>query len=110
MDTCTVPWQRSLRVAQDAEDVIDALALSRSLAVADATARMGAPVSEVLAAGQAVLDQVPSLQVDYFAALDPASAQGVDEGYRGDVVIAVAARVGSTRLIDNIVTRLGPSS
>jgi pantoate--beta-alanine ligase len=85
----------------------DALALARALAVADATARLGAPVTEVLAAGQAVLDAVPGIEPDYLAALDPASAQGVDEDYRGDVVIAVAARVGATRLIDNIVTRIG---
>ncbi len=85
----------------------DALALSRALAVADATARLGAPVSEVLSAGRAVLEAVPAITVDYFAALDPASAHGVDEDYRGEVVIAVAARVGATRLIDNIVTRIG---
>ena len=85
----------------------DALVLSRALAVADATARLGAPVSEVLSAGQAVLDAVPGIEPDYFAALDPASAHAVDEDYRGEVVIAVAARVGATRLIDNIVTRIG---
>lgn len=85
----------------------DALVLSRGLAVADATARMGAPVSEVLEAGRAVIAQVPSVELDYLGALDPASAAPVEDDYRGEVVIAVAARVGATRLIDNIVTRLG---
>lgn len=88
------------------EERADALALSRALAVADASARLGEPVTQVLAAGKAVLDAIPSIDVDYFAALDPASAQGVDGDYRGEVVIAVAARVGATRLIDNIVTRI----
>jgi pantoate--beta-alanine ligase len=52
--------------------------------------------------------EVPEVELDYLDALDPVSAQPLDAGYRGVAVIAVAARVGETRLIDNVVTRIGP--
>lgn len=86
-----------------------ALVLFRALEAADARAQSGASVAEALAAGRRELKRVPEVDVDYFSALDPASAQAVDSDYRGEVVIAVAARVGATRLIDNIPTRIGGS-
>jgi pantoate--beta-alanine ligase len=85
----------------------DALALHRALAAAAEAAQAGAPMSEVTATGRAVLADVPAIAVDYLAGLDPSSAQPVGDDYRGEVVIAVAARVGETRLIDNIVTTVG---
>ncbi|MFO7243621.1 MAG: pantoate--beta-alanine ligase [Actinomycetes bacterium] len=85
----------------------DALVLSRALRAADAAARQGASAADVVAAGRVVLAEVPSVVPDYLDALDPASAQPVPGDYRGEVVIAVAARVGETRLIDNIVTTIG---
>ncbi|WP_062213409.1 pantoate--beta-alanine ligase [Demequina oxidasica] len=88
----------------------DALALSRALRAADAAADSGATVTEALLAGSEELARVPAAQVEYFAALDPSSAHPVPGDYRGEVVIAVAARVGKTRLIDNVSTRIGHSS
>jgi len=85
----------------------DALALSKALSAADACAQTGAGVADVLRAGRAVLDAFPGALTDYFAALDPASAHAVPSDYRGEVVIAVAARVGQTRLIDNVTTSIG---
>lgn len=90
------------------KDRTRALVLSRALVAADACAHRGAPLSEVLELGRATLAEVPHVEVDYFDALDPVTAQAVGEDYRGEAVIAVAARVGSTRLIDNVVTRIGP--
>jgi len=87
----------------------DALVLSRALLAADAAAGSGAAVPEVLAAGMTVLDSAPAVAVEYFAALHPVSAQPVAEDYRGEIVIAVAAQVGATRLIDNVTTRIGNS-
>ena len=84
-----------------------ALALSLALTAADDAARDGASVDQALAAGRTVLDAQKGIDLDYFAALDPVSAQAVDSDYRGEVVIAVAARVGTTRLIDNVQAYIG---
>jgi pantoate--beta-alanine ligase len=88
----------------------DALALSRALHAAEQAAMDGASAPLAVAAGRAVLDESPGVVPDYFAAIDPTSAQPVADDYRGEVVIAVAARVGETRLIDNIVTSIGGPS
>lgn len=89
---------------------VHALALSRALRAADAAAGVGADVTAVVQAGQQVLTAVPAVAVEYFAAVDPASAQPVPSDYRGEVVIAVAARVGQTRLIDNVTTSIGTTT
>ncbi len=86
----------------------DALVLSRALAEAQQVLDEGGPLSLALTVARAVVAQVPSVVPDYIGAMDPVSAAPVGGDYRGDVVIAVAARVGGTRLIDNVVTRVGP--
>ncbi len=48
----------------------------------------------------------PQVQVEYIAVAEPESLAPVTE-VRGDTVVALAARVGSTRLIDNIVLAEG---
>ena len=45
--------------------------------------------------------------LDYLAVVDPATFRPVDDGYRGDALVLVAARVGATRLIDNRTVRIG---
>ncbi len=87
-----------------------ALALNRALASAAHTAEGGAPLAAILKAGRDILDAHDGLDVDYFAALNPADASEANDDYRGEVVLAVAARVGATRLIDNITTRIAPSA
>ncbi|WP_084128867.1 pantoate--beta-alanine ligase [Demequina sp. NBRC 110055] len=84
-----------------------ALALSRALASADHAARSGASLAATLRAGRDVLDAHDGIDLDYFAALNPADASEANDDYRGEVVLAVAARVGETRLIDNVTTRIG---
>ncbi len=49
-----------------------------------------------------VLGQVPALQVEYVSIVDAASLEDLPR-VRGKVLVAVAGRLGSTRLIDNIV-------
>ncbi|MDN4471987.1 pantoate--beta-alanine ligase [Demequina zhanjiangensis] len=95
---------RNIRLSED--ERARALSLSRALNAARDAAETGAVASAAVAAGQAILDSTPGLDVDYLAALDPADAHPVGDDHRGDVVIAVAATVGDTRLIDNVVTRL----
>ncbi|MFD5103529.1 pantoate--beta-alanine ligase, partial [Streptomyces albidochromogenes] len=60
----------------------------------------------VRVAAAAVLDEAarlePPLALDYVALVDPSDFTEVPDTYSGDAILAVAARVGATRLIDNI--------
>lgn len=85
-----------------------ALVLSRTLFAAHESAVTGDSVDDIVARGREALEYAEGVDVDYFAALNPADATEAMGEYRGDVVIAVAARVGRTRLIDNVTTRIGP--
>jgi len=88
----------------------EALILSRALRAADQAARNGDAAPDVLATGRAVLAQRPpasAVRVDYLEVIDPRSATTVAEDYRGEAVVAVAARVGATRLIDNVTVTIG---
>jgi len=49
-----------------------------------------------------VLGQVPALRIEYVSIVDAASLEDL-ERVKGKVLVAVAMRLGSTRLIDNIV-------
>lgn len=86
------------------------LVLYRALTAAQHAARNGASADGVVQAGRSILEDasVTGVMVDYLAVLDPDSAQAVPDGYRGDAVIAVAAHVGGTRLIDNVTVRIEP--
>jgi pantoate--beta-alanine ligase len=81
---------------------ISALNLSRALFAGAAQRTPGA----IRAAAQAVLDEAaraePPVEPDYLALVDPATFAEIDEAYRGPAVLALAAKVGGTRLIDNL--------
>ncbi|MFL1377256.1 MULTISPECIES: pantoate--beta-alanine ligase [unclassified Nocardiopsis] len=80
-----------------------ALALSRSLEAARGAADRGAAAAR--AAATAVLEEAaegePPVELDYLALVDPATFVEAADDHRGDAVLALAARVGTTRLIDN---------
>ncbi|WEH40419.1 pantoate--beta-alanine ligase [Streptomyces sp. NBC_01218] len=84
-------------------------------AQAVALALPGSTAAAVRAAARAVLDDaahatVP-LDLDYLALVDPADFTEIpDDRDGGEAVLAVAARVGATRLIDNIPLNLGALS
>ena len=82
-----------------------ALALSRSLTAGASCAGQGA--AGVRAAALAVLNAQPELRVDYLALVDPATLAEVGDGFTGEALLAVAARVGTTRLIDNQPVTIG---
>ncbi|MBP6997927.1 MAG: pantoate--beta-alanine ligase [Phycicoccus sp.] len=83
-----------------------ALSLSRALkAGVDATA-FGP--SAIRRAARAVLVKEPLALVDYLVLVHPRTLQEVPEWYRGEAVLAVAAKVGTTRLIDNQPLAVGP--
>jgi pantoate--beta-alanine ligase len=85
------------------DERVAALALPRALAEATQVLDERGRVSLALAVGRAVLEEAPGVVADYIAALDPATSLPVAEDHRGEVILAVAARVGATRLIDSAV-------
>jgi pantoate--beta-alanine ligase len=89
-----------------ASDREAALSLSRALRVGAAAAAEGP--SAVRRAARAVLVEEPLVQVDYLVLVHPETLTDVPEWYRGDALLAVAARVGTTRLIDNEPVVIGP--
>jgi pantoate--beta-alanine ligase len=83
-----------------------ALALSRSLAAGTAVAARGA--AAVREAAIKVLAAEPRCAVDYLTLVRPDDFSEVPDGYRGEALLMVAARVGATRLIDNCPIMVGP--
>jgi pantoate--beta-alanine ligase len=78
-------------------------ALSRALRAADDQWRAGARRSHVIEeTGKAVLAAEPGVIVDYFAVVEPDRLDPIPEAATGSVVM-VAARVGNTRLLDNLI-------
>jgi pantoate--beta-alanine ligase len=90
-----------------AEQRKQALALYRSLTRVQTFADRGERLSSALieAAKQVIADE-PAMKLDYFEVVDPNTLDPVAEITRG-ALVAVAAWVGTTRLIDNIVLQ-GP--
>jgi pantoate--beta-alanine ligase len=59
-------------------------------------------VARLIAAGKKVFEQEPSVRLDYFEIVNPDTLDPVEE-ISENALVAVAAFVGRTRLIDNIV-------
>jgi pantoate--beta-alanine ligase len=99
----------------------DGLALSsRNRYLSTDERRTALALSEALFAGAAettptavreaahrVLKKATGLDLDYVALVDPADFTDAGDGHQGDAVLAVAARVGTTRLIDNLPLAFG---
>ena len=89
----------------DAEQRRIALALSESLVAADSAAPEG--LDEVLAEAAGAFGDHDGIELDYLVVVDPATFLPVIEGATGPATVLVAARVGTTRLIDNAGITLG---
>ena len=85
-----------------------ALSLSRALRAGAAAATEGP--SAVRRAARAVLVAEPLVAVDYLVLVHPETLEDIPEWYRGAALLLVAARVGTTRLIDNEPLVIGPAS
>ena len=83
-----------------------ALCLSRALRAGASAATEGP--SAVRRAARAVVVKEPLALIDYLVLVHPLTLQDVPEWYRGEALLAVAGRVGTTRLIDNIPVNVGP--
>ncbi len=99
-------------------EALSALGESRAAADAHAVAKaaptaMSGPTT-VRAAARLVLDEAarlkPPLELDYLALVDPSDFTEIPDDFTGEAVLAVAARVGTTRLIDNLPLIFGAAS
>ncbi|WP_339130706.1 pantoate--beta-alanine ligase [Streptomyces sp. f51] len=108
---------RALEVPATREraEALSAIGESRAAADAHAVAKAvpGWP-GGVRTAARLVLDEAarmkPPLALDYLALVDPGDFTEIPDDYTGEAVLAVAARVGTTRLIDNIPLTFGAAS
>ncbi|MEO7059021.1 MAG: pantoate--beta-alanine ligase [Lapillicoccus sp.] len=83
-----------------------ALSLSQALRAGAAAAPDGP--SAVRRAARGVLVEEPLALVDYLVLVHPETLEDVPEWFRGEALLAVAGRVGTTRLIDNLPVLVGP--
>jgi pantoate--beta-alanine ligase len=86
-----------------AEQRVAALALPRALQAGVTAAVGGAAPREIVAAARDVLESERGLETDYVALIDPDTFDDLDPSANAvrQALLAVAGRVGSTRLIDN---------
>lgn len=89
-----------------AQEREDALTLSRSLKKAEAMIGAGErDPRAVIAAMGSIFGERPAVRVDYLSIVDTKELKPV-ETIAGEVLVAVAAFVGKTRLIDNIIRKV----
>lgn len=79
--------------------------LYRALQAGEVASEVG-PRSSIVSAVRAVLDTEPSIYVDYVALVDPDTFMPPSLDYKGSAVLALAAKIGQTRLIDNVLVEV----
>ena len=75
-----------------------------ALEAAESAADRG--IDAVIAAAQGVLMGSNEVELDYFALVRPDTFQSIDDDYHGPARALIAARVGTTRLIDTTLLHL----
>ena len=78
-----------------------AVALQQALSRAGRAIRSGVAVASALREAKQALVDAGFLKIDYVALVDAATLEPLDEA-RGETRLIAAAKIGSTRLIDNI--------
>lgn len=84
------------------------LSLFQALLAGQRAAQAGGTAGQVHAAAQQIIAQTKGLSLDYLIVVDPETIARADENYRGPALTLIAARVGSTRLIDNMPVEIAP--
>jgi len=80
-----------------------ALVLYRALLIVQQQVQGGErDAGKLIAGALRVLAEEPAVRVDYFSIVDPETLEDVPEVRPGAALVAVAALVGATRLIDNL--------
>ncbi|GGU30397.1 pantoate--beta-alanine ligase [Streptomyces lavendofoliae] len=111
--TALLARAETLPASESRAEALSRIGEARAAADAHAVAAAvpGRGAHAVRAAARAVLDEAakadPPLRLDYVALVDPADFTDVPDDHRGEAVLAVAAKVGATRLIDNLPLTLG---
>ena len=83
-----------------------ALSLSGALKAGKQASNSGASASQIKQAARCVLENA-GVKIDYVELVDPTTFQSVEAG---EAVLALAAYVGNTRLIDNTILNIGEAS
>ena len=84
-----------------------ALSIPSALDAGLQVAENGGAPDEIVAATQGIFDTAEGIDVDYVALVDPDSFDDVSViDHECEAILAVAARVGNTRLIDNVVVSI----
>ena len=97
----------SRNVYLSVEDRKRALILHRLLREMENAAKSGhLDAAKLLEVGRQILAQEPGARLDYLAIVHPESLEHVPDVSKG-ALVAVAAHLGSTRLIDNILLEPG---
>ncbi|HPN34700.1 MAG TPA: pantoate--beta-alanine ligase [bacterium] len=92
------------------EERAEALILYQSLRFAESLIRGGErQAADIKASMTEMIDSVERSRIDYIEIVHPESLEPV-EVITGDVVIALAVFIGKTRLIDNLLVHVAPSS
>ncbi|MEV8212930.1 pantoate--beta-alanine ligase [Leifsonia sp. NPDC077715] len=81
------------------DDRVAAVTLSQALAAASEAATGGVPAA--LEAAHARIEAEPAVKLDYLAIVEPDSFREASPDHHGPALMLIAARVGTTRLIDN---------
>lgn len=82
----------------------DSLALSRALRAAQSAATSR---DSAMDTARGILDSARGIDLDYFELVDPKSFRPISSGFKGEATAIVAAKLGSTRLIDNAPVVIG---
>jgi pantoate--beta-alanine ligase len=87
----------------NSDDLRAANALNRTLAQAGGALESGAPASEVLAAHvRQLAADAPTAKLDYLQLVSAKDFEPVSDDFHGPAILLIAAKIGETRLIDNL--------
>jgi pantoate--beta-alanine ligase len=78
-----------------------ALTLSKALSEAALAAQRGGGASSAYFSASSVFTLAPEAKLDYLALVNKDSFEPIEEGFTGQALMIVAAKVGDVRLIDN---------
>jgi pantoate--beta-alanine ligase len=83
-----------------------ATVISKALRAVDFAAKHGLPASFCIEAGHTLFAGEPEAKLEYLAVVDPQLFKPVNDKFKGEALVIVAAKVGEVRLIDNQIIEI----